>query len=76
MMALEKFRFQIQKRVQENHGEIIQFYGNGCLAIFQSSVNAVACAMDLQKEMQSEPKGGTKDTLFFRTRFWYYFYSH
>ena len=53
---LQKFKEQLERDVAENQGKIIQFYGDGCLDIFYSSVDAVVCAQSLQKEFQLEPK--------------------
>ena len=53
---LQKFKEQLKRHVAENQGKIIQFYGDGCLVIFYSSVDAVVCAQSLQKEFQLEPK--------------------
>ena len=41
---------------QEYDGEIVQYFGDGTLSIFKSSVHAVQCAIALQQEMQREPK--------------------
>ncbi|MGD9328881.1 MAG: adenylate/guanylate cyclase domain-containing protein, partial [Cyclobacteriaceae bacterium] len=38
------------------HGEILQFFGDGTLSIFESSVNAVQCAIDIQLNLQEEPR--------------------
>jgi TolB-like protein len=56
MGNLQKFKEQLERHVAENQGKIIQFYGDGCLVIFYSSVDAVVCAQSLQKEFQLEPK--------------------
>ena len=53
---LQKFKQSLEQLVPANKGEIIQFYGDGCLCIFNSSVDAVACAKALQTDFQSEPK--------------------
>jgi adenylate cyclase len=56
LAQLEKFKAQVQIQVQAQRGELIQFYGDGCLAIFQSSVKAVTCASALQEQFQEEPQ--------------------
>ena len=53
---LQKFKKELEIQIPKNQGEIIQFYGDGCLAIFNSSVNAVVAAKELQKAFQTEPK--------------------
>jgi class 3 adenylate cyclase len=56
LAALKKFKTQLDQQVPNHNGEIINFYGDGCLAIFNSSVDATACAKSLQLSFQSEPK--------------------
>ena len=34
------------------HGEILQYFGDGTLSVFQSGVEAVECAIAMQREMQ------------------------
>jgi len=36
-------------------GQIIQYYGDGTLSIFNSAVSAVRCACELQQKFQQEP---------------------
>ena len=36
-------------------GEIIQYYGDGTLSIFSSTVDAVKCAIEMQSAFQKEP---------------------
>ncbi len=37
------------------NGEILQYYGDGTLSIFDSCVDAVRCAIAMQRELQVEP---------------------
>ena len=37
-------------------GKIVQYFGDGTLSIFNSSLQAVRCAIALQQDMQIEPK--------------------
>ncbi len=37
-------------------GEVIQFFGDGTLSIFHSSVNAVECAVEMQIEYKKDPE--------------------
>jgi len=53
---LEKFQQALEKEVPHNKGEIIQFYGDGCLCTFDSAVDALTCAKNLQTIFQTEPK--------------------
>ncbi|MDX1478015.1 MAG: adenylate/guanylate cyclase domain-containing protein [Saprospiraceae bacterium] len=46
---ITRFRQEIDTKVNAQGGEIINFYGDGCVCIFESSVNAVTCAQKLQE---------------------------
>lgn len=54
--ALQKFKAQLETQVPVEKGEIIQFYGDGCLCTFDSSVNAVNCAKKLQLAFKNAPE--------------------
>jgi len=56
LLHLQKFKQALESEVPTNHGEIIQFYGDGCLCIFNSSVDATNCAKSLQQTFQSTPQ--------------------
>jgi len=56
LTSLQKFKSNLEVEVPILNGEIIQFYGDGVLCVFNSSVDAVACAKNLQTIFQSEPK--------------------
>ncbi len=50
-----------QKHTLENfvpafNGRIIQYFGDGTLSIFGSAIDAVKAAIEIQKELQKEPK--------------------
>ena len=53
---LEKFRNTLDEKVEKHHGQIIQYYGDGCLCTFDSTVDGVQCAKEVQQIFQSEPK--------------------
>jgi class 3 adenylate cyclase/TM2 domain-containing membrane protein YozV len=37
-------------------GQLLQYFGDGTLSIFESSTNAVECALDMQIKFQQDPK--------------------
>ncbi len=39
----------------KHRGEILQYYGDGTLSIFESCVDAVRCAIEMQNQFQSSP---------------------
>ncbi|MRI02246.1 helix-turn-helix domain-containing protein [Kriegella sp. EG-1] len=54
MSMRKRHRDEFQRSHKEHHGEIIQYYGDGTLSIFSSGVEAVDCAIDLQRALQKE----------------------
>ena len=56
LFSLQKFKTNLHHLVPNHSGEIINFYGDGCLAIFQSSVEATICAEKLQQAFLNDPQ--------------------
>ena len=44
-----------QACTQQNSGQIIQYFGDGTLSVFDSAVAAVECAVCMQQQLQSDP---------------------
>jgi len=63
MQSNEKHAVEIRSRHREIfdaitvkfNGEIIQYFGDGTLSIFKSSVEAIQCGIEMQIEFQKEP---------------------
>ena len=55
LKLLNKFQYTLQLNINNHNGRIINQYGDGCLAIFHSSVDAIQCAKSMQILFQSEP---------------------
>ena len=53
---LNKFKEVLESKIPEYGGEIIQFYGDGCLAVFNSSVDCVKSAEAIQHEFIKAPE--------------------
>ncbi len=49
-----RHRKVFQKEHQRRHGEVLQYYGDGTLSIFDSAVEAVECAITMQQIFQSD----------------------
>ncbi len=49
-----RHREVFEKYHEEYHGEIVQYYGDGTLSAFSSGVEAVACAIAIQQDLQKE----------------------
>ena len=47
----EQQREVLSETVPRHHGEILQYYGDGALSVFNSAVEAVECAVEIQQEM-------------------------
>ena len=52
---LNHFKQQIHEKTSHYNGQIIQFYGDGCLITFNSASDAAACAAALQIIFQEIP---------------------
>lgn len=52
---INRFRQTIEAKIPEYNGTIIQYYGDGSLLLFNSSVNAVLFTKLLQKEFSESP---------------------
>ena len=50
-----RHRTVLKELTTRHKGEILQYYGDGTLIIFNSAVEAVECAVEVQTEMQKEP---------------------
>ena len=55
-IALRTRHREVFERQHERYrGQIVQYYGDGTLSVFDSAVDAVACAVAMQREFQQEP---------------------
>ncbi|MCI0429828.1 MAG: adenylate/guanylate cyclase domain-containing protein, partial [Rhodospirillales bacterium] len=57
----ERRKRVVQPLVAEHHGRIVKVMGDGVLVEFASAVNAVECAVELQKRMESANDGTAED---------------
>ena len=53
---VKRYMSVIQSAVSEFSAKILNDYGDGSLCSFSSATQAVRCAIQIQKELQSEPK--------------------
>lgn len=49
----DRHRSVLEERHALYNGRIIQYFGDGTLSIFDSSVNAVQCALDMQQQLKA-----------------------
>jgi TolB-like protein/cytochrome c-type biogenesis protein CcmH/NrfG len=52
----DRHRKILQDSVAEHQGKILQYFGDGTLIIFNSAIEAVDCAIQIQMELLKEPK--------------------
>lgn len=52
----DKHRDVLESAMLEHNGRILQFYGDGTLSIFGSVIEAVKCAIEIQKKLLTEPR--------------------
>ena len=53
---LERHRQVIEETHKRYQGEILQYFGDGTLSVFDSAVSAVECAVDIQIDLRKEPE--------------------
>ncbi len=46
----------LEATVSRFNGKILQYYGDGSLSIFNSAIDSVNCAINIQQQLQQEPK--------------------
>jgi len=47
-------RAVLEEETEKIHGEILQYYGDGSLSIYNSSIEAVECAISIQKRLKNK----------------------
>ena len=52
----DKHREVLERLILDHRGQILQYYGDGTLAIFGSAIEAALCGSKIQQELQKEPK--------------------
>jgi adenylate cyclase len=52
----DRNRDVLVRRVKEHGGEILQFYGDGTLSVFQSAIAAVECGIQIQADLRTPPE--------------------
>ena len=51
----ERHRLIFESLTEKYKGRILQYYGDGTLSIFDSAIDAVLCAVEMQRKFQTEP---------------------
>ena len=55
IQARDKHRWIFKSITEIHNGRILQYYGDGTLSIFDSAIDAVKCAIQMQLGFQKEP---------------------
>ena len=50
LQFVKQHRDSLIKHTKSHHGEVIEFYGDGSLSLYDSAVDAVQCAIEMQKD--------------------------
>jgi len=50
-----RHRDVLTRQHSAHSGEILQYFGDGTVSLFDSAVNAIRCAIDIQLELQEDP---------------------
>ncbi|MEO6722780.1 MAG: adenylate/guanylate cyclase domain-containing protein [Ferruginibacter sp.] len=45
----------LESTISRYNGKVLQYYGDGSLSIFNSAIDSVHCAIDIQQQLQEEP---------------------
>ncbi len=56
LKRVRRYRELLAERVKAHHGEVLKHYGDGSLSVFNSAVEAVSCAQELQLALQQDPQ--------------------
>ncbi len=52
----DKHRDVLESKIKKQRGKILQFYGDGTLSVFDSAIEAVICAEEIQTKLMEQPK--------------------
>ncbi|MDW3651175.1 MAG: adenylate/guanylate cyclase domain-containing protein [Bacteroidia bacterium] len=56
LAKVHRFSEVMEAKAASNNGEILEFRGDGCLAVFNSAVEAMHAAKAIQENLQKEPQ--------------------
>ena len=53
--VIKHYNSSLENLVSQYNGQVLNYYGDGSLCIFHSATDAANCALELQKELKSNP---------------------
>jgi adenylate cyclase len=56
----QRLKEVLESTITKFNGKILQYYGDGSLSIFNSAIDGVHCAVNMQQQLQTEPKVGVR----------------
>jgi adenylate cyclase len=58
LARLKRIRLKevLENTIARFNGKILQYYGDGSLSIFNSAIDSVLCAIDIQQQLQHDPR--------------------
>ncbi|MGH7500982.1 MAG: tetratricopeptide repeat protein [Longimicrobiales bacterium] len=51
----DRWRTVLERTIAEQHGQLLQTYGDGSLSVFDSAIAAVTCAVAIQRALREDP---------------------
>ena len=55
-MKRKRLKDVLELTITNFNGKILQYYGDGSLSIFNSAIDSVRCAIDIQQQLQLDPR--------------------
>lgn len=52
----QRLKDVLETTIQKYNGKILQYYGDGSLSIFNSAIDGVHCAVNMQQQLQQQPR--------------------
>ena len=52
----QRLKEVLEGTIQKYNGKLLQYYGDGSLSIFNSTIDGVQCAVNMQQQLQQHPK--------------------
>jgi TolB-like protein len=52
----DRYRKALEENILKHQGKILQYYGDGALAIFGSAIQSALCAVEIQQELLKTPQ--------------------
>ena len=52
----DRYRKALEENILKHQGKILQYYGDGALAVFGSAIHSALCAVEIQKELLKPPE--------------------